>query len=184
MDSNSLIEYHPEAVKFLLNFVNDFPSPPIYYTLAGSHLYGYASKDSDLDIRGCHATPATTVCRLSWQPFMEVVEVPLFKQPEDTTKIDFVTYDLKKELGLVLKNNSNVMEQIFAPPLITTSEHEELMRIASIALSKEIYGQYHGMAKRNFHRYIIEEKKTRRKNLSHCDPQPVGRHSRPRNRRY
>lgn len=156
MSDESLIEYYQEANQFALDFVYSTPYQPIYFTVMGSHRYGYPSPNSDFDVRGCFAASASDACGLSWGYTHETVE-------KNEGRIDFVAFDLKKELNLILKNNSNIMEQIFAPPMITTKEHEQLMQIARLALSKDIYNPFHGLAKQNYERYIIKEKKVEAK---------------------
>ena len=80
----------------------------IFYTLSGAHLYGFPSSDSDYDIRGCHILDKREICGLNMPK--DVIE-------RMTGDIDFVSFDIKKELGLILQNNSNVLEHVFAPPL-------------------------------------------------------------------
>jgi len=119
---------------------------PIFYTLSGAHLYGFPSKDSDYDIRGCHILSLKDICRLKEE--RDVIE----KMDGD---FDFVSFDIKKELFLLLKNNSNVLEHIFAKPLTEGPEFKELRRIAEKSLSKKIYEPYHGLAVHNYEKYIL-----------------------------
>ena len=117
----------------------------LFYTISGAHLYGYPSSDSDYDIRGCHIMSARDICGLSVpKDFIERME----------GDIDFVSFDIKKELDLVLSNNSNVLEHIFASPLITRPGFPRLKKIAGLALSKKIYNPYHGLAMHNWKKYV------------------------------
>lgn len=118
----------------------------IFYTLSGAHLYGFPSADSDYDIRGCHIITAKEVCGLK--------EPEYFMEKMDGD-FDFVSFDIKKELNLLLKNNSNVLGHIFAKPLIAEPEFKELRIIAEKALSRKIYEPYHGLAKHNWMKYIV-----------------------------
>ena len=97
----------PEAV--LTDFIKNelYGKSYIFYTLSGAHLYGFPSSDSDFDIRGCHIQDKREICGLN---------VPKDVIERMTGDIDFVSFDIKKELGLILQNNSNVLEHVFAPP--------------------------------------------------------------------
>ncbi|MDD5048941.1 MAG: nucleotidyltransferase domain-containing protein [Methanoregulaceae archaeon] len=118
----------------------------IFYTLSGAHLYGFPSVDSDYDIRGCHIMNAREVCGL--RPPKDFIE----KTDGD---IDFVSFDIKKELNLVVKNNSNVLEHIFALPLVEENAFTDLKNIADMALSKTVFDSYHGLAMHNWKKYIL-----------------------------
>ncbi|WP_157202198.1 nucleotidyltransferase domain-containing protein [Methanoplanus limicola] len=130
----------------------------IFYTLSGAHLYGFPSKDSDYDIRGCHILSLKDICRLKEE--RDVIE----KMDGD---FDFVSFDIKKELLLLLKNNSNVLEHIFAKPLTEGPEFKELRRIAEISLSKKIYEPYHGLAVHNYEKYILRNSEERQTSEEH-----------------
>jgi predicted nucleotidyltransferase len=120
----------------------------IFYTLSGAHLYGFPSHDSDFDIRGCHIMDAREICGLNVpKDFIERME----------GDIDFVSFDIRKELGLVLQNNSNVLEHIFAPPLVTGPSFPHLKKIAGLALSKKVFNPYHGLALFNRKKYLERE---------------------------
>lgn len=117
----------------------------IFYTISGAHLYGFPSIDSDYDIRGCHSLSARELCGLSVpKDFIEITD----------GFIDFVSFDIKKELNLMLRNNSNVLEHIFAPHLIAKPSISRLKNIAGLALSKKIFNPYHGLAMHNWKKYI------------------------------
>ncbi|MFA4877069.1 MAG: nucleotidyltransferase domain-containing protein [Methanoregula sp.] len=115
--------------------------PFIFYTLSGAHLYGFPSCDSDYDIRGCHVLDKRVICG--------------FHTPRDTIErmsgeIDFVSFDVKKELGLILQNNSNVLEHVFAPALVSSSRYPALKKIAGLSLSRAVFHPYHGLALHNW----------------------------------
>jgi predicted nucleotidyltransferase len=44
--------------------VHEHPYPLIFATVSGAHLYGFASPDSDWDLRGVHLLPADDVLGL------------------------------------------------------------------------------------------------------------------------
>ena len=52
----------------LLSIAQDQPYPLLFATLSGAHLYGFASEDSDYDLRGSHLLPVEDVIGLSTGP--------------------------------------------------------------------------------------------------------------------
>ena len=39
------------------------PARPLFVTISGAHLYGFPSRDSDVDLRGAHVLPLDSVIR-------------------------------------------------------------------------------------------------------------------------
>jgi predicted nucleotidyltransferase len=131
----------PEAV--LKDFIKNelYGKSFIFYTLSGAHLYGFPSSDSDYDIRGCHILDKREICGLNMPK--DVIE-------RMTGDIDFVSFDIKKELGLILQNNSNVLEHVFAPPLVSGPLLPALKKIVGRSLSRAVFNPYHGLALHNW----------------------------------
>jgi len=131
----------PEAI--LTDFIkNEFDGKSIiFYTLSGAHLYGFPSSDSDFDIRGCHIQDKREICGLNVPK--DVIEIM-------RGDIDFVSFDIRKELGLILRNNSNVLEHVFAPPLVSGPLLPTLKKIAGLSLSTAVFNPYHGLASHNW----------------------------------
>ncbi len=48
--------------------VEEQPYPVVFATVSGAHLYGFASRDSDVDLRGVHLLPAELVVGLRTGP--------------------------------------------------------------------------------------------------------------------
>jgi uncharacterized protein len=78
---------------------------PLFYIESGSRLWGIASPDSDYDVRGIHL--------LSKQQYFD------FKKHRGVIEVmdgdfDFVSYDIDKFMGLLLKSNPTIIEWIRA----------------------------------------------------------------------
>jgi hypothetical protein len=118
---------------------------PIYYALSGSHLYGFNSPDSDIDIRGCHI-----------EPLYEVIGLHREKEVREQTigEIDFVSFDIRKEMTLMLANNSNVLEHLAADTVYKSKHHARLKALAEKSISKLVAKPYYGMAQFNTHKYL------------------------------
>ena len=132
-------------INFKELFVDAKVVRPVYCAISGSHLYGFNSKDSDIDIRGCHCEELNNVIGLNREH-----EVRQFTDKV----IDFESFDLKKELGLIMANNSNVLEHLASPPLYKSKHYEELKSIGEKSLSKLVAKPYFGMAQHNLFKYL------------------------------
>jgi hypothetical protein len=122
----------------------------MYASVCGSHLYGFAGDNSDIDIRGCFIRPLNRYLKIN--KLTDVIE----KTHEvDCQKYDIVLFELEKEIKLMLANNCNVYEHIHAPDVLTSSaEHALFKELAEHLLTKKISNSYVGLAKHNYMKYI------------------------------
>jgi predicted nucleotidyltransferase len=118
------------------------PYPLVFVTISGAHLYGFASPDSDYDLRGTHVLPTREVVGL--YPGRETIES---SDVRDGLEIDLVTHDVKKFFGLMLKKNGYVLEQLFSPLVVhATPEHAELKEIGKRCITRHHAHHYLGFA--------------------------------------
>lgn len=120
----------------------------LYLTISGSDLYGFSSKDSDIDYRGCYATdPNSFLCLKHNRDLIEA-------------KPDIVLFELEKEIDLALKSNCNVIEHITAPKIYVTPQFKELRELLEQAIGKSgIFHSYRGMAVSNYEKFIAKGRK-------------------------
>ncbi len=145
----------PHAAK-LRAIVTEQPYPLLFVTVSGAHLYGFASEDSDYDLRGTHVLPVHEVVGLA-EP-RETVE---YYGDRDGLELDLVTHDIKKFLLLMLKHNGYVLEQLYSPLVLhTTPEHDELKRIAKECITRHHAHHYLGFAGRQW--VLFEKEEPRR----------------------
>ncbi len=113
-------------------YLDQHPWPMLFVTVSGAHLYGFASPDSDYDLRGAHFMPAKEVIGLTMpRETYEVMDL------DAEVEMDLVTHDVKKFFAMILNKNGYVLEQIFSPIVIQTiPEHEELKAIASKCITR------------------------------------------------
>jgi predicted nucleotidyltransferase len=129
-------------VPLLKKQVEQHPYPLIFATISGAHLYGFPSPDSDFDLRGVHVLPLKEVIGLQIGP--ETIEK---SGVHGGIEIDLVTHDAKKFLGLLLKKNGYVLEQVLSPMIVhTTPEHAELREIAAQCVTRHHVHHYLGFA--------------------------------------
>lgn len=114
----------------------------IFATVSGAHLYGFPSRDSDVDLRGVHVLPATEVVGLRTGP--ETLDRTWF---ENEAEVDLVTHDLAKFARLMLRRNGYVLEQVLSPlVVVSTPEHDELVALAKDCVTKWHAHHYRGFA--------------------------------------
>lgn len=86
-----------------MNISNWVRDHTIHRIIAGSHLYGTAKPDSDIDIRGVCLAPPETLIGLSE-----------FKQYQKNDA-DWVIYELRRFCSLALNANPNILDILMAP---------------------------------------------------------------------
>ncbi|MFG3190432.1 nucleotidyltransferase domain-containing protein [Streptomyces omiyaensis] len=126
----------------LTSVVAGEPDPLLFATVSGSHLYGFPSRDSDVDLRGAHLLPAEALVGL--------------REPEETrgrtgdvngVETDLVTHDLRKFARLMLRRNGYVLEQLTSPLVVhTTPVHAELTALVPGVLTSHHAHHYRGFA--------------------------------------
>lgn len=93
----------------------------IFYSNAGSRLYGTHRPDSDWDLRGVAMQPIATL--LGLQKFEQYVVTHNmdndFNKLYNTKSDDVTIYGLNKFLTLAMDGNPNIIELLFAPNLIS-----------------------------------------------------------------
>ncbi len=126
----------------LAQVVAEQPYPLIFATVSGSHLYGFSSPDSDYDLRGVHCLPLTELVGLRTGD--ETIER---SQQLPDIELDLVTHELKKFMGLMLKRNGYVLEQLLSPIVIHSSPiHEALKSLVPGCLTVHHSHHYFGFA--------------------------------------
>ena len=89
--------------QFIEKFSSEKEIIPLFYVESGSRMWGFASKDSDFDIRGFHITSLDK----------ELSFFPMTQQYEKLNEIeDVVSYDINKFFKLLSNSNPNILEQI------------------------------------------------------------------------
>src|SRR6478752_343091 len=118
------------------------PCPLLFATVSGAHLYGFPSRDSDVDLRGVHVLPAEDLVGLR-----PPEETRSRMWDHDGTEMDLVTHDLRKFVRLMLKPNGYVLEQLLSPLVVhTTPLHAELAALAPSVTTRNHAHHYRGFA--------------------------------------
>lgn len=130
---------------------------PVFATISGAHLYGFASPDSDVDLRGAFLLPARSV--LGLHPPAETISL----EDKRTVDLDWVAHDIRKFARMMMNHNGYVLEQLFSPLIvITTPAHQELIELGKGCVTRPTVRHYQGFAR------------GRRKRLA--EPEPTVKH--------
>jgi predicted nucleotidyltransferase len=136
----------------LHRIVSSQPYPLLFATISGAHLYGFPSPDSDYDLRGAHILPLPELVGLSVRD--ETLED---SRVFEGLEMDIVSHDIRKFLGLLLKKNGYVLEQLYSPLVVHTSpEHEELRSIALECVTKNHSHHYFGFGETQWKLFLKE----------------------------
>jgi predicted nucleotidyltransferase len=114
---------------------------PVFATISGAHLYGFASLDSDVDLRGAFLHPARDLLGLFPPP--ETISI------DDQTAIDldWVAHDIRKFARLMTRHNGYVLEQLFSPLVVVGGpEHDELCELGRGCITRPTVRHYQGFA--------------------------------------
>lgn len=115
---------------------------PVFATISGAHLYGFASPDSDVDLRGAFLLPARAL--LGLRRAQETISI----QERDGAEIDWVAHDLPKFARLLTRHNGYVLEQLFSPlVVVSTPSFEELRELGRRCVTRPTVRHYQGFAR-------------------------------------
>ena len=127
---------------------------------SGSRAWGFASPDSDYDVRFVYVHPRDWY--LSIRERRDVIEREL---PGD---LDLAGWDLRKALGLLAKSNPSLHEWLGSPTVYAQDEAfmaEFRPLAAAWLLPSALLKHYLSMARSNWNAYLQEERVARKKYL-------------------
>lgn len=126
----------------LATVVGEQPYPLVFATVSGAHLYGFPSRDSDVDLRGVHLLPVAQLVGLG-----EAEETRTAMWQRDGVELDLVTHDLRKFVRLMLRRNGYVLEQALSPLVVHTCPvHAALVDLIPGVLTRHHGHHYRGFA--------------------------------------
>jgi len=130
----------------------------VYACESGSRAWGFASTDSDYDVRFIYARARNWY--LSVFEGRDVIELPI------DTVLDVNGWDLRKSLQLLEKSNPTLLEWLQSP-IVYREQSEVMSRFRSIARTHfspvRGFHHYYAMAKGNYREYLQAESVRRKK---------------------
>lgn len=143
-----------ESAYDLVPVIQSHPHRLVFLTLSGSHAYGLAEAGSDLDVRGMHTFPTSTLLGL---PNYQETYVS-FQERDQGAHIDLVTHDARKFIQLLLRRKVDVLEFLYSAPgtyllPYSTTFYEELRSLVPHLATKEHYQSYQGYVRDELKRF-------------------------------
>lgn len=134
----------------------------LYACESGSRAWGFASKDSDWDIRFIYIHP------LSWYLSIQVNPKDTIERQLKDPDLDFSGWELKKAIGLFKKGNPHMLEYLRSPEVYIEPHFpiEQLQwNIERFFSAKASIHHYLHMAYGNFNRYLQADEVSLKKYL-------------------
>ncbi|MFM0596699.1 MULTISPECIES: nucleotidyltransferase domain-containing protein [Paraburkholderia] len=158
-DYTTVLSEHPidPAVKErvlaeLLDIEHRHDVTVLYACESGSRGWGFASPDSDYDVRFLY------VHRLDWylrvEPQRDVIEKPI------DDELDVSGWELRKALGLLHRSNPALLEWLDSPVVYRQhADHVGALRGMAKAFFSPLRGRHHylSMARKNFRGYLQDD---------------------------
>lgn len=149
MNSNSLIEHQ---IHEKLKEIEEKENVRILHAVeSGSRAWGFASPDSDYDVRFVYVHPMEYY--LSLQGRKDVIDWEL------NETLDINGWDISKALQHFHKSNATLYEWANSPIVYyTTPEWEQIKQLSEKYFScKSAMYHYYGTANKNYHEYLTDE---------------------------
>jgi uncharacterized protein len=134
----------------------------LYACESGSRAWGFASKDSDYDVRFLYVRPRDWYLSVNVERRRDVIEYPIVDD------LDINGWDLRKALVLFRKSNPPLLEWLNSPIVYREQPHlvNELRTLAATYHSPAaMLYHYFSMARGNFREFLQGESVIRKKYL-------------------
>lgn len=120
---------------------------------SGSRAWGFASQDSDYDVRFIYTRPIEDYLRVSAQPdgHRGTITVPI------SDELDLHGWDLHKALRLIDRGNAAAIEWIYSPIRYRQHNHFHSQLVALIEQhfpTDKVYNHYSSLAVSNYKRHL------------------------------
>lgn len=123
----------------------DVKARTIFKVIGGSHAYGMATSESDIDYRGIAIPPASILHGFASE-FNQAESKP---DPNNPEKEDSVIYNIRKFFKLAAANNPNILEFLWMPEdciILTTPWMEKIIEQRDKFLCTRVKHAYSGYA--------------------------------------
>ena len=121
---------------------------------SGSRAWGFASEDSDYDVRFIYRCAPQDYVRIGKR--RDVIELPI------DSELDISGWDITKAMGLLRKSNPSLLEWLQSPIVYRQNDaaYAQLLELAMSSLSASgLFWHYFSMAKNNYARLFQNVKK-------------------------
>lgn len=138
-------------IRKLKQIEKDYTVKVLLAVESGSRAWGFASPDSDYDVRFIYVRPEKEYLRL--EDVRDVIELPI------SDELDINGWDLQKTLRLLYRSNPTLFEWFSSPIVYMETEFADRLREIMndyFSTKKSLY-HYISMAEKNYREYLQEE---------------------------
>lgn len=122
----------------------------LFITVVGSHMWGMEHEGSDIDLFIVRRDPIRDVLvgDITDRGIQNKIQI-------DGIDVDYSIHEVGKVVKMLIRNNPNFIWGVTSPMLLAgnTIIHREMMELADILMSKEIYKPIQGMVTHNIEKY-------------------------------
>ncbi len=138
----------------------------LYACESGSRAWGFASPDSDYDVRFIYVRPMAHYLRVDLEKQRDVIEEAITKEP-DGSELDINGWDLRKALQLLAKNNPVLLEWLQSNIIYINKNDfkNKLWEVAKSASALTCANHYWSMARRNSNEVLNKDEVRMKKYL-------------------
>jgi len=144
-------DIHTEILKRINDAELEHNVKVLYAVESGSRAWGFASQNSDYDVRFIYAHPKDWYVAVELESKRDVIEYDIIDE------IDINGWDVRKALKLFRKSNPTFVEWLHSPIVYIDDEHfahrSRLLLDDIYSVEKGIY-HYRSMAKTNYSQYL------------------------------
>lgn len=130
---------------------------PAFYTITGSHLYGYPSASSDIDVCGFHICPPKEWVSIEGHRETVKTTQPGIQKDGEMKDVELKSYEMQKMGGMLVGSNPNTVEMLFSDKVLINgipSSIRAIKELLEAEMPMNIPHRYSAMARGNFKKYL------------------------------
>jgi uncharacterized protein len=134
----------------------------VVVAIAGSHAFGYPSKDSPIELKGIHVEPTENLVGLTAPP-----KAYNWVGEYESCRVDYSSEELGEALKKLLKGDGAILERILAPrQLVKGEDLRRLQKATRGVICRRFFNHYRAFSKGVMRDYEKSERRTVRHLLS------------------
>lgn len=148
-------EKYTEIIQFLQKIEQEHKVKILYACESGSRAWGFASKNSDFDVRFCYTHTTDWYLSFDVERKRDVIEYEIFDD------IDCNGWDIKKVCSLFMKTNASLMEWLNSPIIYKEEGNftNNLRQFSKTAINQTtLMYHYSNIARSHADKFLFKEK--------------------------
>jgi len=142
-----------QDLKKLTRYTKEVSQPKLFVTLSGAHLYGYAAKNSPVQMRGVFLQPVRHVLGLFPS---DVIQEKSWEKKD--APVLLTCRELRLMCEAILRHEGTILEQIYSPHVVEAMPaHEELKDIAAKCLTRHHHSHYITAFRAEWNKFLMQD---------------------------